>query len=77
MDAVMVDLGPDGEAFNEDEVHLLGGPSSEAISVAEMAQWIDGIPYEVLTSISPRVPRVYEQNGFEVPMPEQPGSAPG
>ncbi|MEM1023909.1 MAG: alanine racemase [Myxococcota bacterium] len=76
MDAVMIDLGPEGEAYNEDEVHLIGGPGPQAISIAEMAAWMDAIPYEVLTNISPRVPRVYERDGVEVPMPGPPASAP-
>jgi alanine racemase len=56
MDQVMVDLGPDGTAYNGDEVQLLGagGPSAE-----DLANWADTIAYEVLTSINNRVPRVY------------------
>jgi len=59
MDAIMADLGTDGEAYNEDVAYLLGGPGPDAISVEEMAAWMETIPYEVLTGISPRVPRVY------------------
>jgi len=55
MDQVVVDIGWD-EAFNGDRVVLLGadGPTAE-----ELAQWANTIPYEVMTSINTRVPRVY------------------
>ena len=55
MDAVMVDIGPDGTAYNGDPVLLLGDGS---ISVHEMARWQETSPYEVLTAINTRVPRV-------------------
>jgi alanine racemase len=58
MDAVMVDIGWDS-AFNGDEVVLLGGEGPAAIAVAEMAAWAGTIPYEVLTNINTRVPRIY------------------
>jgi len=40
-----------------DEVVLL-----EEITAAEMAGWIESIPYEVLCSIGKRVPRVYQRS---------------
>lgn len=58
MDQVMVDLGQ-GEAWNGEEVVLLGGDGAAAITAEEMAAWAGTIPYEVLTSINTRVPRVY------------------
>ncbi len=54
MDALMVNL-EQGTAYNGDEVTLLGGD----ITAAEMAAWAGTIPYEVLTNINTRVPRVY------------------
>lgn len=64
MDATMVDIGPEGTAYNGDEVMLIGeqaGPDDHAgrIHVEELAEWSGTIPYEVLTSISARVPRIY------------------
>ncbi|MEL6185063.1 MAG: alanine racemase, partial [Myxococcota bacterium] len=56
MDATMVDLGPEGTAYNGDEVVLIGG-SNPSIHVTEVAAWAGTIPYEVLTAISARVPR--------------------
>ncbi len=77
MDAIMADLGPDGEAYNEDVAYLLGGPGPEAISVEELASWMETVPYEVLSGISPRVPRVYERGSDAAPPPARPGPDPG
>ena len=60
MDALMVDIGADGTAYNGDPVVLLGRQGDEAIAVEQIAEWLDTIPYEVLTSINTRVPRYYE-----------------
>jgi len=54
MDMCMVNI-TDIEANEGDEVIIFG----EEISIAEMAEKIGTIPYEVLTSISQRVKRVY------------------
>ena len=56
MDATMVDIGPDGTAYNGDPVVLLGEAGEQSVSVEELAAWADTIPYEILTSISARVP---------------------
>lgn len=58
MDQIMVNIGWDS-AWNGDEVVLLGGSGERRITVEELARWSDTIPYEVLTSINTRVPRVY------------------
>lgn len=58
MDQTMVDLG-DGTAYNGDEVVLIGGSGAEHITAEDVARWGDTIAYEVLTSISARVPRTY------------------
>jgi len=58
MDAMMVDVGT-GSAFNGDEVVLIGGQGNERITVEELAERAGTIPYEILTSISTRVPRRY------------------
>lgn len=59
MDQVMVDLGAQGEAYNTDEVVLLGEQGDVAVSAEDLARWAGTIPYEVLTNINTRVPRVY------------------
>ena len=58
MDATMVDVGPEGTAYNGDEVVLIGG-AGPIIQVSDVAAWAGTIPYEILTAISARVPRVY------------------
>ena len=58
MDQFMVNIEQDS-AYNEDEVILVGGNGSERITVEELANWAGTIPYEVLTNINTRVPRVY------------------
>ncbi len=58
MDQMMVNIGWD-TAYNGDEVVLIGCQGSECITVEEVARWAGTIPYEVLTNIHLRVPRVY------------------
>jgi alanine racemase len=59
MDQLMVDLGPDGTAYNGDEVVLLGTQGEETITAEELAAWAGTIPHEILVAINTRVPRVY------------------
>ena len=60
MDQVMVDAtGLDVQMG--DEAVLLGRQGEEEISCCELAQLDGTIPYEIMTGISARVPRVYEQ----------------
>lgn len=65
MDQVMVDIGQDS-AYNGDEVVLLGGEGEAAISAEALAGWAETIPYEILTGINTRVPRVYVGEAAEV-----------
>ncbi|MEQ1565680.1 MAG: alanine racemase [Myxococcota bacterium] len=58
MDQLMVNLG-DGTAYNGDEVILLGGEGEVSVTVEDLARWAGTIPYEILTGINTRVPRVY------------------
>ena len=58
MDQVMVNIEWD-TAYNGDEVVLLGEAGGEAITCEDLAGWAGTIPYEVLTNINTRVPRVY------------------
>ena len=58
MDQIMVNIEWD-TAYNEDEVVLLGADGDEAITCERLADWAGTIPYEVLTNINTRVPRVY------------------
>jgi alanine racemase len=58
MDQIMVNIEADS-AFNGDEVTLIGESGNKAISVQDLADWAGTIPYEILTNINTRVPRVY------------------
>ena len=58
MDQMMVDIGWE-TAYNGDEAVLIGEQGSERITVEELAAWAGTIPYEVLTNINTRVPRIY------------------
>jgi alanine racemase len=59
MDQVMVNIEW-GEGWNGDEVVLIGEQGGSRVTVEELADWAGTIPYEVLTAINDRVPRVYE-----------------
>ena len=59
MDQFMVDLGPQGTAYVEDDVVLIGGQGGETIRVEEVASSAGTIPYEILTHLNERIPREY------------------
>jgi alanine racemase len=59
MDQLMVNI-EDGTGHNGDEVVLIGEQCGARITAEELAERAGTIPYEVLTAISERVPRVYE-----------------
>lgn len=63
MDQLMVDLGPDGTAYNGDEAVLLGSQGEATITVEALAEQAGTIPHEVLVAINTRVPRVYRGAG--------------
>jgi alanine racemase len=63
MDQFMVNIEWE-TAYNGDEVILIGETNNEdgekeVISCADLASWAGTIPYEILTNINTRVPRVY------------------
>jgi alanine racemase len=59
MDQMMVDVSEVGGAAVGDEVVLIGGQGDQTITAAELAEWMGTIPWEVFTSITYRVPRLY------------------
>ncbi|MBN2693221.1 alanine racemase [bacterium] len=65
MDQLMVNIGWD-EAFNGEEVVLIGSQSKETISCDDLATIQNTISYEILTNINTRVPRIYLYNGSEI-----------
>jgi alanine racemase len=59
MDQLMVDLDQDASVATGDAVVLIGRQGDETITAADVAGWLDTIPYEVVCAVSPRVPRRY------------------
>ena len=59
MDQIMVDIGRNSTIRIGDEVVLYGSQNSEEISIEEVADWTDTIPYEVTCWLARRVPRVF------------------
>lgn len=61
MDLTMIDVTDIGEVYKGDTVVLMGRQEQEEITADDIAAWADTISYDILTGISPRVPRVYEE----------------
>lgn len=59
MDQLMVDASAVPDAAPGDEVTLIGAQGGERIGADELAALCGTIPYEILTSVGKRVPRVY------------------
>ena len=60
MDQTMLDVTGIPGVVPGDEAVILGRQGNEVIDAEEIARWADTIGYEVLLSIAPRVPRLYE-----------------
>jgi alanine racemase len=58
MDQIVVNIDG-GSAYNGDEVILLGSDGNKSITLEDLAEWAGTIPYEILTNINTRVPRIY------------------
>lgn len=63
MDQLAVDLGGLDDAREGDEVVLFGQQGEEFIGADEIAGWARTISYDILTGITPRVPRWYYRDG--------------
>jgi alanine racemase len=59
MDLTMLDVGGISGVALEDEVVVFGEQANEAITADEIATSIGTINYEVVSTITARVPRVY------------------
>jgi alanine racemase len=59
MDLTMLDVGELKEVGIEDEVVVFGQQENESITADELAATLNTINYEIVTSITARVPRVY------------------
>jgi alanine racemase len=64
MDQIVVNIEWDS-AYNDDEVVLVGEMGEAHITVEDLAAWAGTIPYEILTNINTRVPRLYVGGGSQ------------
>ena len=60
MDLTMIDVGGIPDVCLEDEVVIFGEQSGNSISVEELAKRVDTINYEIVSSLTARVPRTYK-----------------
>lgn len=66
MDQLMIDVTHLEQVQLGDIATVIGMDGKECITADELAQLADTIHYEVVCSISKRVPRVYYQHGIEI-----------
>lgn len=59
MDQMLVDVSRAPEARAGDEVVLIGRQGEDEITATDLAAWCGTIPWEILTNITYRVPRIY------------------
>jgi alanine racemase len=59
MDQMIADVTEAPEVIDGDEAVLIGRQGGGEITATELARWMNTIPWEVLTSITYRVPRLY------------------
>jgi alanine racemase len=60
MDQMLVDVTKLREVAIGDEVVMIGSQGDQCLTASEIAQWSDSVPWEVLTVITYRVPRIYK-----------------
>lgn len=65
MDSICVDVTDIHDATLDAEAVLLGAQGSERITVAELARLRGTIPNEVLSTVGPRLPRVFRDEGLD------------
>ena len=63
MDQITVDVSDIEDVSQNDEVVLIGSQGKVSVTATELGSLAGTINYEILTSMSPRVPRVYVQGG--------------
>ena len=67
MDQIMIDVTELADVKVGDAVVLLGEQGDECITADELARLADSISYEILLSVSARVPRVYFEESRSCP----------
>ncbi len=61
MDLTMLDVGALKDVKIEDEVVVFGQQGNQAVTADELASKVNTINYEIVTSITGRVPRIYRE----------------
>ena len=62
MDLTMLDVGKLPEVKMEDEVVIFGRQDNATIAADDIASQLNTINYEIVSTIMPRVPRIYIRN---------------
>ncbi|MCM8831621.1 MAG: alanine racemase [Candidatus Omnitrophica bacterium] len=62
MDHIMVDVKKRGDIAVGDEVILIGSKGRLKITAQDLAEWAKTIPYEILTRLSLKIPRIYKNS---------------
>ncbi|MFH1504546.1 MAG: alanine racemase [Candidatus Omnitrophota bacterium] len=60
MDHIMVDLKDESSIKVGQEVILIGKSKNSKITAEDLAQWAGTIPYEIVSRLSPKIPRAYK-----------------
>jgi alanine racemase len=58
MDQLMINI-VNSDAYNGDQVVLIGDSGAERITVEDLARLVDTTPHEILVMLNQRIPRVY------------------
>jgi alanine racemase len=69
MDLIMIDVTEIPDVSEGDEVILFGASGGDSLPVEDLAERIGTISYELLCSVSRRVPRIYIRSGKIVDAP--------
>ena len=59
MDSLLIDVTDIADAASGDEVVLIGGQGGAEITAHNIAEWAGTAPHDVLSSLGPRLPRLY------------------
>ena len=62
MDQTMVDVSAYPEVTVGDRATLIGRQKDAEITIGAFSRWAETIPWETLTSVTKRVPRIYKTN---------------
>ena len=64
MDLTMLDVGDVSGVALEDEVVVFGEQGDEAVTADEIASHLDTINYEIVSTVTARVPRIYRKSSI-------------